>query len=198
MQKHEAGNKKLKFSDILITVMIALVFGIIFKLWDSVYGLVKPLFLQAGQLTYGMWFMAGPFAYLLVRKPGVALLASLAAANVSSLLGSAWGLETILYGFVQGLGAELVFAALRYRKAGVVAAGVAGVMAGLGSFVVDLYHGYANYEAWMLVLKYGLRTISAFVFSGVFAYFLVRALERTGVTNLIRPVSKEDYTSLDR
>ncbi|MGN7382071.1 Putative HMP/thiamine permease protein ykoE [Chlamydia abortus] len=198
MKQQATGSKGLKFTDILVTVMISLVFGVIFKLWDGVYGVVKPLFLQAGQLTYGMWFMAGPFAYLIVRKPGVALLANLAAANVSSLLGSAWGLETILYGFVQGLGAELVFAGLRYRKAGLVAAGVAGIMAGLGSFIVDLFLGYANYEAWMLALKYGLRAVSAFVFCGVFAYWLVRALEKTGVTRQIQPVAREEYESLQK
>ncbi|UHA75940.1 ECF transporter S component [Paenibacillus sp. 481] len=178
--------------------MIGIVFGVIFKLWDSVYSMAKPLFPQAGQLTYGMWFMAGPFAYLLIRKPGVALLASLAAANLSALLGSAWGLETIVYGLVQGLAAELVFAAVRYRKYGLAIAGIAGIMSAAGSFLVDLGYSYANYETWVLVLKYGLRVVSAFLFAGVFAYALMKALEATGVTRSIRPASREDYASLDR
>lgn len=198
MAQQPTNVKGLKFADILITVMIALVFGVIFKLWDSVYGVVKPLFPQAGQLTYGMWFMAGPVAYLLIRKPGVALLASLAAANVSSLLGSSWGQETIVYGFVQGLAAELIFAGFRYRKHGLVLAGFAGILSAVGSFLVDLGYGYANYETWVLVLKYGLRVASAFVFAGIFAYLIVRAVEATGVTKLIRPISKEDIASLDQ
>lgn len=188
----------LKFTHILITVMVALVFGVIFKLWDSVYGIVKPLFPQAGQLTYGMWFMAGPFAYLLIRKPGVATLASVAAASISALLSSEWGLQTIVYGLFQGLAAELVFAAFRYRKTGLVIAGIAGIMSAAASFIIDLYYGYADYETWMLILKYGLRVVSAFVFAGIFAYYLVQALEATGVTKLIRPISKEEYSSLDK
>ena len=191
-------SRGLKFSHILVTVMVALVFGVIFKLWDSVYGIVKPLFPQAGQLTYGMWFMAGPFAYLLIRKPGVALLASLAAASISALLSSEWGLQTIVYGFFQGLAAELVFTAVRYRKASLLVAGIAGIMSAAASFLIDLVYGYANYETWVLILKYGLRVGSAFLFAGIFAYFLVRALEATGVTSLLRPVSKEDYQSLGR
>lgn len=191
-------SKGLKFSDILITVMVALVFGVIFKLWDSVYGIAKPLFFQAGQLTYGMWFMAGPFAYLLIRKPGVALLASLAAANVSALLGSEWGLTTIIYGFFQGLAAELVFLAVRYRKTGLVLAGLAGIASAAASFVIDLFLGYADYEAWVLMVKYGLRVISAFVFAGIFAYYLVKAVEATGVTKLIRPIAKEEYDALNK
>lgn len=187
----------LKFTDILITVMIALVFGVIFKLWDSVYGVVKPLFNQAGQLTYGMWFMAGPFAYLIIRKPGVALLASLAAANVSALLGSAWGIQTLVYGLIQGLGAELIFAAFRYRRAGLIVAGIAGIASAGGSYLVDLGYGYTDYETWMLILKYGLRVVSAFLFAGVFAFYLVRAVEATGVTKLIRPIEKEEFDALD-
>lgn len=193
-QKQQLG---LKFTDILVTIMIAIVFGVIFKLWDSVHGVMSPLFFQADELVYGMWFMAGPFAYLLIRKPGVALLASLAAANVSALLGSAWGLWTIVYGFAQGLGPELVFMAARYRKSGLALAGIAGIFAGIGSFIVDVYYGYANYEFWLLIIKYGLRTISAFVFCGIFAYYLVKALEATGVTKLIRPVTKEDMDALN-
>ncbi|MEF2244880.1 ECF transporter S component [Paenibacillus sp. IITD108] len=198
MSSSAQRSSSLKFSHILVTVMVALVFGVIFKLWDSVYGIVKPLFPQAGQLTYGMWFMAGPFAYLLLRKPGVALIASLAAASISALLSSEWGLQTIVYGFFQGLAAELLFTAVRYKKAGLAVAGIAGIMSAAASFLIDLVYGYANYETWVLILKYGLRVGSAFLFAGVFAYFLVRALEATGVTSSLRPASEEDYQSLSR
>jgi len=43
-----------------------------------------------------------------------------------------------------------------------------------------------------------LRSISAFIFTGVFAYSIVKALEATKVTNLIRPVSPDEYEQLDR
>lgn len=190
--------RALKFSDILITVMVALVFGLIYKFWGSVYGVVSPLFFQADEITYGMWFIAGPIAFLLIRKPGVALLAEVAAGSVSALIGSEWGIQTFVYGLVQGLGCELVFALFLYRNWSIIVAGLAGVMSAAGSFVVDIYYGYVDYEAWVLVIKYGLRAISSFVIAGMFAYYLVRALEATGVTKLIRPVSKSEYDSLDR
>lgn len=198
LPEQQTKSNKLKFTDILITVMIGVVFGFIFKMWESVYSLAKPLFPQAGQLTYGMWFMAGPFAYLVIRKPGVCFLGSLAAANLSAILGSAWGLETVVYGGVQGLAAELAFASTGYRKHTIFIAGVAGILSAVGSFIVDLAYGYADYETWILVLKYGLRMISAFIFAGIFAGLLVRALEATGVTKSIRPLTKEDYAVLDR
>jgi energy-coupling factor transport system permease protein len=191
-------SRGLKFSDILITVMIGLVFGLIYKFWGSVYGLVSPLFIQADELTYGMWFIAGPLAFLLIRKPGIAFLAEVAASSFSAIIGSEWGIQTLVYGAVQGLACELVFALFVYRNYSLIVAGLAGVMSGVGSLVVDVIYGYADYEMWVLVLKYGLRMLSSFVIAGMFAYYLVRALEATGVTKLIRPVSQSDYASLDK
>lgn len=185
----------LKFSDILITIMIGVVFGVIFKFWDDLYTVVKPMLPTLRQLLYGMWFMVGPFVYLLIRKPGVALLSSLAASGLSSLAGGMF--EPLMYGFVQGLAAELLFAALRYRAYGILAAGFAGLASGAAGFILDVYYGYAELELWALFVKYGLRAISAFVFTGVFAYYLVRAIEATGVTNLIRPPAEEEYAALD-
>lgn len=188
--------KKLKFSDVLITIMLGVVFGIIMKFWDDLYTVVKPLLPVARQLIYGMWFMVGPFAFLLLRKPGVALLSSVAAAGLSAFIGH--GIEVLIYGFVQGLGAELLFAAFRYNRFSLFVAGLAGIASCAAGFLLDWYYGYANLAEWAIFVKYGLRVISAFIFTGVFAYYIVRALEKTGVTNLIRPVSKEEYSLLDK
>lgn len=187
--------KGLRFSDILITVMIGIVFGVIIKFWGDLYTVVKPILPTLRQLLYGMWFMVGPFVYLLVRKPGVTLLSSLAAAGLSAFAGG--GIEVMMYGLVQGLAAELWFALFRYRAYGLVVAGIAGIASGAAGFILDLYYGYADLEPWALAVKYGLRAVSAFVFAGVFSYLIVRALEATGVTNLIRPVAKEEYAALD-
>lgn len=186
--------KRLKFSDVLVTIMIGVVFGIIIKFWDDLYSVVKPIMPLGRQLIYGMWFMVAPFAYLLIRKRGVALLASLAAAALSAFIGQ--GFQVLMYGLVQGIGAELVFAAFRYRRFDILAGGLAGMASCFAGFFLDLVYGYAELELWALTTKYGLRFISAFIFTGIFAYGIVRALEATGVTNLIRPVAKEDYDNL--
>ena len=54
--------------------------------------------------------MPAVLAPLIIRKPGAALFAEMVAAGVSALLGSLWGVDTLLSGFVQGAAAELVFA----------------------------------------------------------------------------------------
>src|SRR5690625_7451517 len=108
--------KKLTFSDVLITIMIGVVFGITMKFWSDFYTVVKPILPVARQLLYGMWIMVAPFAFLLIRKPGVALLSSIAAAALSAFIGHGFGV--LVFGFCLGLAAELLFVRSEERRVG--------------------------------------------------------------------------------
>lgn len=192
-------NKRLKLVDILVTVVIAVVFGIVYKLWAPLYYAVKPFGFQADQLIYGMWFIAAIVAFLIIRKPGVALIAEMAAASAEFVTGSEWGLTVLVSGIVQGLFAELVFAAFRYRRYTLGVAGLAAFASGVGSLIMDLYYGYIDdLAAWNLTVMLVARSISAVLIAGIFGYYLVKALELTGVTNLVRPASEEDYEALEK
>ncbi|MFU1793539.1 ECF transporter S component [Paenibacillus azoreducens] len=195
---HTGKRKGLSLSDLLVTILLSLVLGVVYHFWSSVYDLFKPLFFQADELVYGVWFLAPTLAMLLIRKPGVAILAEVAAAHVEILFGSQWGLQLALYSVVQGLAAELVFAVLRYRSFRMGTAALAGAAAALGSLLVDIYYGYVlDYTLWMMLFKYALRIVSSAVLAGYLAFALARSLEATGVTQLLRPVTKKDYEALD-
>lgn len=190
-------SKKLKLTDILVTIVVALVFGLIYKLWGPLSTLIQPLGFQIDQLVYGMWFIAAPFAALLIRKPGVAFLAEVAAALAEMLFAGQGGLIDLYYGILQGLFSELVFAAFRYRKFTLSVAVLSGIAASLASLILDVAYGYLNELAgWNLTLNIIFRFVSGALVAGAFAYVLVKALEKTGVTNLVRPVSKDDYNVL--
>lgn len=191
--------KGLKLTDILVTVVIAIAFGIVYKLWGPLYAAVKPFGLHADQLIYGMWFIAATVAFLIIRKPGVALLAETAAASGEFLMGSEFGLVVLLYGIVQGLFAEFVFFAFRYKRFDLFTVCLAAAGAGLGSLIMDFAYGeIGDLAAWNLTLFIVARFVGAILFTGVLAYYLVKALEATGVTNLVRPASQEDFNALDR
>ncbi len=191
-------NKGLKLTDILVTIVIAIVFGIVYKLWGPLYYFVKPFGLHVDQLIYGMWFMAATVAFLIIRKAGVAFLAEVAAASGEFLVGSEWGLEVLLYGIIQGLFAELVFMAFRYKRFDVTVVSLAAVGSAIGSIIMDFYKGYIEDLAlWNLSLFLGFRIIGSILIAGVSAYLLVKALEKTGVTSLVRPAAQEDYDALD-
>ena len=190
--------KGLKLTDILVTIVIALIFGLVYKLWGPVYGLVSTFGLHIEQLVYGMWFIAATVAFLIIRKPGVALLAEVAAANGEFIFGGEWGVATLLYGLAQGLAAELIFAAFGYKRSGIFIVSLAAIASTVASLIFDYYYGYiGDLALWNLMLMFGARFIGAILIAGVFAYYIVKALERTGVTNLVRPASSDDYKALD-
>lgn len=190
--------KSLNLSDILVTVIIALIFGLIYKLWGPLYGIVSTFGLHIEQLIYGMWFIAATVAYLIIRKPGVALLAEVAAAHGEFIFGGEWGVATLLFGIGQGLAAELIFAAFRYKKFNMFVVSLAGIGSAIASIIIDYYYGYiGDLALWNLILMFSARIIGAILIAGVFARLIVTALEKTGVTNLVRPVSSDDYKSLD-
>src|SRR6266540_4100638 len=104
--------------DIIVAAVIGVAFGVVFWLWGIAWQGLVPLngiFPVAQDLFYAVWLVPAVLAPLIVRKPGAALFAEMVAAGVSALIGSAWGVDTLLSGFVQGAAAELVFAFTLYR-----------------------------------------------------------------------------------
>ncbi|MDC3413495.1 ECF transporter S component [Aquibacillus sp. 3ASR75-11] len=190
--------KGLKLTDILVTIIIALIFSVIYKLWGPLYGIVSTFGIQLEQLIYGMWFIAATVAYLIIRKPGVALLAEVAAANGEFIFGGEWGVATLVFGLGQGLAAELVFMAFRYKRYDVMTVSLAAVASGIASIFIDYYYSYiGDLALWNLFLMIGFRLTGSILIAGLFAYFIVQALEKTQVTNLVRPASSDDYKALD-
>ncbi len=88
------------------------VWGIV---WDGPLAAINAIAPPLRDLFYAVWLIPAVLAPLIIRKPGAALFAEMVAAGVSALLGSLWGVDTLLSGFVQGAAAELVFAFTLYR-----------------------------------------------------------------------------------
>ncbi|MBN8193159.1 ECF transporter S component [Bacillus sp. NTK074B] len=189
---------KLKLTDILVTVVISIMFGVIYKLWGPLYNVLKPIGLHADQFIYGMWFMAATVAFLIIRKPGVALLAEIAASSGEFLMGSEWGLEVLLFGIIQGLMAELIFLITKYKRYDLWIISLAAVGSACGSIFMDYTKGYmGDLVLWNLSLFIVARLLGSIVIAGVGSFYLVRALERTGVTSLVRRADQKEYDALN-
>ncbi|MCA0148153.1 ECF transporter S component [Rossellomorea vietnamensis] len=190
---------KLKLTDVLVTVVISIMFGVIYKLWGPFYNLLKPIGLHADQLIYGMWFMAATVAFLIIRKPGVAILAEIAASSGEFLMGSEWGLEVLLFGVIQGLMAESVFFLTKYRRYDLSIICFAAFASAWGSIFMDYMKGYmGDLVLWNLSLFIFARLLGSIVIAGAGSFYLVRALEKTGVTSLVRRASQDDYDVLNQ
>ncbi len=169
--------------DIVVAAVIAVAFGVVFWAWNLVWAATGPVFgaLPAAQyLIYGVWLVPAVLGALVIRKPGAALFTELVAASVSALLGSQWGLDTVISGVIQGGAAELVFALFRYRSWTAVAAVIAAIATAAGAWLHDmpLYYPEAGLDARLVFLAF--MVVSAAAIAGYGSWLLMRALAQAG------------------
>jgi len=170
--------------DIVVASSIAAAFGVIFWAWGQLWNTAQPAFTgfpPAQGFMYGVWLLPGVLGALIIRKPGAAIYTELVASIISAFLGTAWGLQVVLYGLVEGAAPELVFAFLLYRSWKLPAALAAGAVAGVAAALLDLAFYYTAWSGgWQL--SYTLLLVaSSLVVAGAGSWLLVRALAKTGV-----------------
>jgi energy-coupling factor transport system substrate-specific component len=169
--------------DIVVASIVGVAAGVVFWAWGIAYGpLSAPLALTPGfvALLGGVWLLAGVLGALIVRKPGAAIYTELIAAAVSALLGSQWGFGALWSGFVQGLGAEIIFAIFLYANWRLFVAVLAGGGAGLFMAINDLVVWYPGVEVSFQVGYTVCGIVSGAVLAGVLPWLIVRSLARAG------------------
>lgn len=173
----------LTIFEIVLTLVLAVALGVAFWGWTFVYDLAKP-FLKVAGLSYsvaGFWILASVFVPYIVRKPGVALLASLMAAFVESLL-THWGLMSVVWGLVQGLGAEIVFLSFFYKRWSFPVLLLASAVSAFFSYTLDyFYYDYRSLSVGFNTLQLSSYIVSALFFAGVLSYLLGKRLVRLGL-----------------
>lgn len=170
--------------DIVVAAVIGVAAGVIYFAWNQLYNpLTEPLKLLLPGLQsvlYGVWLLAGVAAGLVIRKPGAAVFASIVAASFSAMLGAQWAFMTIEAGLVQGLGAELIFLLVAYRRFGLPTAMLAGLGSGLAMGINDLIFWYPGADTLFQAVYLGGSALSGAVIAGAGGWALTRALARTG------------------
>lgn len=167
--------------DILVTAVIGVVFGVVFFAWNGLYLGLNWLTPPLADVIYGMWFVPAVLAPLVVRKPGAALFAEIAAAGVPALLGSPWGPDVLLSGFVQGAAAELVFAFMGYGRWSIPVLAAAALAAAAGAWVHDWALYYATASIELQVARLVVMAVSAIGIAAFGSFLLERSLRRAGV-----------------
>lgn len=174
--------------DIVVTAVLGVVFGILNSPFGLVYQAFQAAFGPIGANLFGVFNISQVLAMYIVRKPGVAFINMMINGLVQMLSGNPAGVITLGWGFTQGLGAEIVFAAFRYRRFDWVACFLAG---GLGANVASnfwTYHIYGFTEgSWQIMATGTIVGIFTYgVMSGVVAWGLGQALKKAGVIKTFR------------
>jgi energy-coupling factor transport system permease protein len=170
--------------DIVVTAIIGVTFGVVFWAWGLAWSFLDPVFAfapPAKDLLYAVWLVPAVLAPLIVRKPGAALFAEMVAAGVSTLIGSQWGPDTLLSGFVQGAAAELVFAFTLYRVWTFPVLVAAGIASAAAAWIHDWVVWYPEVALEVQLVRGVLMAISAAVIVAGGSMALVRALRGAGV-----------------
>jgi energy-coupling factor transport system substrate-specific component len=170
--------------DIVVAAVIAVAFGVVFWAWNALWAATSPAFaaLPASQyLISGVWLIPAVLGGFVIRKPGAALFCELVAAIVSALIGSQWGLDTVVSGVVQGGGAELVFLLFRYQRWTLTVAALAGIASAIAAWVHDMIVYYPDLGAGEWAVFVPFYVVSAAVIAGIGSYYLTRSLAQTGV-----------------
>lgn len=166
----------------LVVAVIGAVFAVLYLGWVQLWLIAQAVF---GSLTMdvfmGFWFVASIVAAAIIRKPGVAYAAEFLAAAVQVLFGSPAGLILLVSGAVQGAGAEVVFAATRWRNYSLPVLMAAGVGAAVFSFIYTwIRFDYGALEPAVLIAMFVLRCLSGALLGGFLGHLIVEALYRTG------------------
>ncbi len=177
--------------DLLTCAFLGVAFGVAYWGWSLAYDAPSKALTAAFPplvgITAAPWLMAGVVGGLVIRRPGAALFAELIAASIEALIGSQWGVATLVSGALQGLGAEIAFALLGYASFGLVAAALAG---GLSAPLEAVYEWYAYWTDWGMGYKVAylvILTAAGAVIAGGIGWLLTRALARAGALNAFPP-----------
>ena len=177
-----------KLRDVIMMAVLGVVFAVVYMAvfygGTAISTALTPFGLSAFgfELIYGVWFMAATLAAYIIRKPGAALVTEILASAIELLMGNSGGLTVVLTGLIQGLGAELVFAAFRYKKWNFLSMSLAGMGSAVLIFCYELYYlSYYLLAPGMLIAQLAVRFVSAIVFSGIICKLAGDGLAKTGV-----------------
>lgn len=177
-------SKTVTLKEAILTVVIAILCGILYTVWIPVYEFVNAFSGFLGDFISPVWCIAGIIAGYIIRKPGVALFAEFAAAALEMIAGGEYGLSTVLSGILQGLGAELVFMATGYKKWTLSVLMLASVGSIIGGYIVNyLFWGYGERTLFIQVSSITSSIIGSLFVCGWLGQWMSDLLAKTGALN---------------
>lgn len=172
---------KWKLRDVVVMVILAVVCGGVYRLWDVLYPIVNTSWPPVQGLLNGFWFLASGLIPYIIRRPGAALISEMVAAMIEQALGSQFGLQNLVWGLTQGIGAEAAFALFVWRNYSLPTMLLSGALAGLGASLTWYFQGGSAYTHLVILLYFLFSLISGALIGGWLPKLIGDALNRAGI-----------------
>jgi len=178
--------------EIVFICVVSVALGVFFWGWTFVYDITKPFLKPFGlnYLTSGFWIMASVFLSYIVRRPGVAIIASLLASFVEGFLAH-WGLAALIYGLIQGIAAEVIFAAFLYKRWSFSVVLLASLSSSFCSYAYDyLAYDYQSLDQKIVLIQLSSFLISSCIFSAWLSIHIADRLIKNGLLKNMKIAKK--------
>lgn len=174
---------KWKLREIVVMSVLSVVFAVIYLAFFQVGSMLKVFMGPMGyEVIFGIWFIVSIIAAYIIRKPGAAFLSETVAAVIEVLIGNVTGPTLIIAGMIQGLGAEAVFAAARWRNYSLWLLMAAGMGSSLFSFAWGYFiSGFSALSPGYVTLMFVTRLVSGALLAGMLGKWFADRLLKTGV-----------------
>jgi energy-coupling factor transport system permease protein len=184
--------EKWKLREVIVLSVLAVVFAVVYLLFLQLGNVLFGLFGLIGyDMIFGIWFIVSIIAAYIIRKPGAAFLSETVAATIEVMIGNAVGPQLILSGMIQGLGAEAVFAATKWKNYTTWVLVAAGMGSSVFSFVWGYFiSGFAALSPGYVTAMFFVRLVSGALLAGLLGKYLSDGLARTGALSSF-PLGKE-------
>ncbi len=169
--------------ELVLTVVLSVAIGVAFWGWTFVYEMAKPFLKLAGlnYLVAGFWIFASVFLSKIVQKPSIALIASIVAAFVESLL-TQWGMMTLVWGVAQGLGAEIIFFYFGYKRWDLKVLILASSLSAALSYLLDYFiYDYHSLKGEIVIVQVATYIISSAFLAAYLSQVVSRRLLKLGL-----------------
>jgi energy-coupling factor transport system substrate-specific component len=169
--------------DIVTIVVIAVIGGLIGAGWGYVWNLAAAIptigTAFSAAITF-IWFIAPLVSFYLIRKPGVALLTQLLAGIVGVLAGHPAGIVAYGWWVLEGIGAELGFAAFGYKRWDMPAMMLAGFLQAINYAWSLVYFQVYNFGVAAWLVPWVFTFLTAWV-AGPIGLAIGKSLSKTGL-----------------
>ena len=177
--------------DLLTCAFLGVAFGVAYWAWYLLYqgpsAALAAVFPPLQGITGAPWLMAGVVGGLMIRRPGAALFAEVIAASVEALIGSSWGVGTLVSGVLQGLVAEIGFAILAYGSFGLGAALLSGALAAPMEAVYEWFSYWTDWDLTYKLVYLVILTAAGALIAGGIGWLLTTGLARAGALGSLPP-----------